>query len=203
MNAAAQVSPMRKLFALLGVTIGAAGFTASLTGAYLGMRDFMASGNAFCASGGPYEIATECPQGVALLGASMFGLFVFWGVFAAVTAWAGGPVLASSLLMWGLIFGLLGWNLMQLGVFDTDSGNVVWGWAISGGAFWFMALGGLVPAAIMAMKSFTSRDGPVQSQWSTPVVRATAQAPTASPSPAMSPSTVPARLVLPPDRSEQ
>ena len=201
MSTAAQGSPARKMLALAGITAGAAGFTASLTGTYLGMRDFMATGNAFCASGGPFEIANECPQGVALLGASMFGLFVFWGVYAGLTAYVRAPVLASSLFMWGILFALLGWNFMEFGIFDHQSEGLIWGWAISGVTFWLMALGGLIPAAIMAVKWVATRDEPEQPLWNSPVTMATVQAPPAMPEP-KAPPTVPTRLVLPPKGSD-
>jgi hypothetical protein len=195
-STAARVSPARNLFALAGITIGAAGFTATLTGTYLGMRDFMTSGTGFCATGGPYEIASECPPAAIVTAGSIFGVFVFWAAYASITAWANGPVLASSLSMWGALFGLLGWNFMDFGYFNSESGNIVWGWASSGVVFWLMALGGLVPAVIMTIKWFTSRNEPQQPLWSAPLVRAAVGAPLAAPAP-KAPPTVPARLVLP------
>jgi hypothetical protein len=61
------------------------------------------------------------------MGASMFGLFVFGGVYALVTASVKGPVLASSLVMWGVLFALLGWNFMDYGVFNSTSDGLFGG----------------------------------------------------------------------------
>ena len=202
MSTAAQVSPVRKLFALLGIAIGAAGFTASLTGTYLGMRDFMSTGAGFCASGGPFEIANECPPSNGLLMGGIFGLFVFWAVYVSITPWAEGPVLASSFYMWATLFGLLGWNFMDFGFFNSASGSTVWGWASSGIVFWLMALGGLVPALAMTVKWFTSRGEPEQPLWKGPLVRAAVQPAPATPA-SQAAATVPTKLVLPPKGMEE
>jgi hypothetical protein len=117
------------------------------------------------------------------MGASMFGLFVFGGVYALVIASVKGPVLASSLVMWGVLFALLGWNFMDYGVFNSTSDGAVWGWAVPGVVLWLLAMGGLVPAAAMAVRWMIHRDEPEQPMWNPPVVRAAVQTPPAGPTP--------------------
>ena len=70
--------------------------TCGLTWLYLGMRSVMEIGGA-CAEGGPYEIATPCPDGVPLL---MVG-----GIFLGLIATAAFVAFASKL---GGAYGLIG-----------------------------------------------------------------------------------------------
>jgi hypothetical protein len=133
-----------------GATIGAVGFTAALVAAASAMNKIMVEAGGSCASGGPYEISQPCPEGtVALLTGGIIGGLVFAALLVGCSAALGGSALGLSLLLWGATFGALGWNFMRLGVFDPAGGEIDWGWAISGGLFWAMALGGLIPAAVM------------------------------------------------------
>jgi hypothetical protein len=126
-----------------GAAIGIAGTAAGITLVFLAMRAVMDIGG-YCAEGGPYEIATHCPDGATpalLLGifagmicaalGSVFGIRV-GGIWAAV------PVLA-----WAGLFGSLGWNFMDYGVFNAPDG-IELGWAVPGVMFWAMAVGPLL-----------------------------------------------------------
>lgn len=186
--------------ALAIAAIGAAGFAASLTGLYVGMRDVMEVGG-FCARGGPYVIGTECTDGqVILMVVSVLGLLVFWGVHAAGTSLGGRSAFATSLLMWGAIFGALGWNFLYMGLDPPQQVGSAWGWIVSGVVFWAMALAGLIPAAAIAIRWL--RGVPEQPAFTKgPLVRAavpTAAAPTAPDNRhEASPTPVPKRLVMP------
>lgn len=167
------------MLAPLGTGIAAAGFAASLTGIYIGMRDTMASGSGFCARGGPYVIGSQCSQGqLSVLLIGFVGLVVFWGVHAGLTGWSGGPVFGSALLGWAALFGVLGWNFMDFGVFDPPQGKaVVGGWLISGIVFWAMAACGLVSAIALAFGWARRRGEPEPSLFREPLVRANVPVP--------------------------
>jgi hypothetical protein len=114
------------------------------------MRAVMDVGG-FCAEGGPYEIQTHCPQGVAVL----LPLAIFGGIgAAALMAWKGaqiGGVHAGLVaLAWPALFISLGWNFLEYALFPPppDSG-IVWGWLIPGVIFVIMGavpLVGLLPS---------------------------------------------------------
>lgn len=107
----------------------------ALTWVFLSMRAVMDIGGS-CASGGPYEIATPCPDNVAVLmtiGIPLMLVCAFAGTFVGVGL--GAPDLLIP--MWWLLFGSLGWNFLEYGLF---SGDVVWGWVVCGVLFEAMAL---------------------------------------------------------------
>jgi hypothetical protein len=134
------------------VLVTAAGFAAALTAVYVGMRDVMRTSGGFCASGGPYVIAHQCPKGATgLLIGGMLGLFVFGAAYLGALSWADGPVLAMGLVGWAALFGALGWNFLDLGVHPPAHQSGTGGWTLSGIVFWLMALGGLVPALGLAV----------------------------------------------------
>jgi hypothetical protein len=157
-----------------GVVLGAAGFAVALVAATGAMHDLMVETGGFCASGGPYEIAQECPAGTsALLVGGLLGGIVAALLLVGSLAALGGPVLAPSLALWGATFAALGWNFVDLGVPDPPGGEVELGWAISGGLFWAMALGGLVPAAVMAAGRLRRGSAPPEPVFTRgPIVRA-------------------------------
>lgn len=143
---------MRRVVGGIGAAVGAAGFVVCLVAATVAMREFMIETGGACASGGPYISAQECPAGTtALLFGGLLGGIFFALLLAGSSAALGGPVLAPALAMWAATFGAFGWNFIDLGILDPPGGEVEVGWAISGALFWAMALGGLVPAAIMAV----------------------------------------------------
>lgn len=111
----------------------------AITWVFLSMRAVMDIGGS-CASGGPYEIATPCPDNVAVLmtlGIPLMMICAFVGTAAAA------GVDAPDLLipMWWLLFGSLGWNFLEYGLF---SGDVVWSWVLCGVLFELMALPALL-----------------------------------------------------------
>jgi hypothetical protein len=123
----------------------------AITWVFLSMRAVMDIGGS-CASGGPYEIATPCPDNVAVLmtlGIPLMLICAFVGTAAAV------GVDAPDLLipMWALLFGALGWNFLEYGLF---SGDVVWGWLVCGVLFELMAL-----PAVLFLLPF-GHDGPTR-----------------------------------------
>jgi hypothetical protein len=127
------------------VALGAAGFVACLVCLYSGMRDVMRTSGGFCANGGAYVIAQHCTSGdVRLVMVGILGALVSAGVVAVATGWLDGPVLGISLTMWSAMFGALGWNFIQ-----PPRAHSSGGWIVSGVAFWALALGGLIPVAVM------------------------------------------------------
>ncbi|WP_243058067.1 hypothetical protein [Nocardioides sp. SR21] len=101
--------------------------TVGITWIFLGQRSVMDLGGR-CASGGPYVVATPCPDHVpALMGLGIFLMLV--GAFAGtvVAGTVGAPTLLQP--MWWLLFGSLGWNFLEYGLF---SGDIAWGWTLSG-----------------------------------------------------------------------
>ena len=123
---------VRKLvFTAIGVLLVAGGITVM----YQAMRAVMEVGG-YCASGGPYEIRQECPDGVWLMFVGVFagliGLaFVIAGTFR------GGPKL--WVLAWPALFLSLGWNFLHY-AFEPpppDTG-VAFGWLICGVVFVLM-----------------------------------------------------------------
>jgi hypothetical protein len=141
----------RRVLGPLLAVAGDLGFVAGLASSYKGMRDVMIHNGGFCASGGPYAVATghTCSSGDAkyvLFG--LLGIFLFGGIGLAATAWIEGPVLGSGMVMWGALFGALGWNFLELGFNPPGHGSGA-SWVVCGVVFWAMAAGGLVPAAGM------------------------------------------------------
>ncbi len=59
--------PLRQLATRSLLTfVSLAGVSAGLTWMFLGMRSVMQIGGS-CGSGGPYEIATPCPEGIPII----------------------------------------------------------------------------------------------------------------------------------------
>ncbi|MDP3891978.1 hypothetical protein [Nocardioides sp.] len=117
-----------------------------LAWAFFVMRDVMGVGG-MCAEGGPYEIATPCPDGTWLLSLAIPVLVI--SMF--VGSWVGMSVATPTLLvpMWGLLFGLLGWNFLEFGLRD----GIVWGWLVPGVLFEAMAAPALIVIAVTFVKS--------------------------------------------------
>jgi len=131
---------------LLAAVIGYAGLAMCLTLVYLGMRAVMDVGGS-CADGGPYVSSQSCPEGstLALMGGIFAGIgFAFLATIGGTAVggiWAGAPFMA-----WAALFGSLGWNFLDYGVFNAPPEYGIDGGAlICGVVFWIMAAGGLVP----------------------------------------------------------
>jgi hypothetical protein len=124
---------------LLALAIGLAGSAAAITVMYLAMRSVMGVGGS-CASGGPYVIATPCPDGTTA--GMMLGVFALLG-FGALAAWSGsrvGGVWSNTLIFcWAGLFIALGWNFLD-GAFSAEGGPDNAG-LLLGAMFW--AMGGI------------------------------------------------------------
>ena len=183
----------------LGTAVAAAGVAAGITAVYLGMRDLMVESGGVCASGGPYEIANECSSGqIALLFGGIVGMLLFTGLHAAVTHWADGPRIGWPAIS-GVLFLVLGWNFIDLGLDPPQDDRTSVGWLVSGVVFWLMAVGFLAPAALRAAEWLRRGGEPEEPLFRAATVRAADPAPPAA-DPAAPPvrADVPVRLVLPP-----
>jgi hypothetical protein len=118
--------------------VGVFMFAAGLTVLFSGMRAVMDVGG-YCASGGPYEIRQECPDGSGLIVFGIFGGLIGTGLVVAGT-FRGGPKLYA--LAWPALFVSLGWNFLEYGIDPPPpETGLVWGWIICG--VLFMAMGGI------------------------------------------------------------
>jgi len=108
------------------------------------MRAVMGAGGS-CGSGGPYEIARPCPDGAWLISIAVPMLLATAMLGSALAVGLSAPNLL--LPMWGLLFGSLGWNFLEFGLFR---GGVEVGWIVCGVVFELMALPVLffVPAGL-------------------------------------------------------
>ncbi len=99
----------------------------------------------FCASGGPYEIAVECPDAViattplSILGGFLAAGLIIWGAAGLPGAW-----MSLVFLAWPALFLSLGWNFLEYGFFPPE-GGWVWSWLFCGVLFVLM---GAVPLVI-------------------------------------------------------
>jgi hypothetical protein len=135
---------IRLIVGTLVTVAGAAGFTACLLAAFNGMRDVMRTDGGFCASGGPYVIAHQCSASDSnLLTVGIVGGLLAAAVYAIGTGVLGRPVASAPLLARTALFGVLGWNFIDLGRHPGAQQGASSGWVICGVVFWVMALGGL------------------------------------------------------------
>jgi hypothetical protein len=140
----------------------------TLVWTFLGMRAVMDVGGS-CAEGGPYEIATPCPNGAVLLSVAIPVMILSAMLGSGMALLVRAPNLL--LPMWTALFGSLGWNFLEYG-FTTDDG-LVWGWVVCGVVFELMALpavgmivagsqlAGLVPRAPVDAVPDTGRSSPL------------------------------------------
>ena len=134
--------PVVRVIAFLA-GIGGLAFCIALL--WLGMRAVMDIGG-FCASGGPYEIAVECPDAVVLsTPLSIFGGFLAAGLILWGGAGLGGSWPGLVLLAWPALFLSLGWNFLQYGFFPPD-GGWIWSWIFCGVLFVLM---GAIPLVVV------------------------------------------------------
>ena len=100
----------------------------------------------FCASGGPYVIAVECPDAVlATTPLSIFGGFLAAGLIVWGGAALGGAWMSLVFLAWPALFLSLGWNFLEYGFFPPDDSDWIWSWLFCGVLFVLM---GAVPLVI-------------------------------------------------------
>jgi membrane protein DedA with SNARE-associated domain len=124
------------------IFLSVAGISAALTVLFLSMRAVMDIGG-YCASGGPYEIATTCPKGVAgLMIASIWGGLIFGGVYVWQSLRAGAPNLIA--LAWPALFLSLGYNFLSYAFYPPEGYGFVWSWLICGILFVVMGAGPLI-----------------------------------------------------------
>jgi hypothetical protein len=110
---------------------------ASITIMYLGMRDVMEIGGV-CASGGPFEIRVECPDGTwAIIVAAFAGLIAVM-VWGAAGSYLGSPRL--YLLAWPALFISLGYNFLDGGLNVVEGRSSIGDWVL---ASTFFAMGGI------------------------------------------------------------
>jgi hypothetical protein len=123
--------------------VGVAGLAFAIASVWLGMRAVMNIGG-YCASGGPYEIDVQCPDGIDVI---MFLAFPLGFISAGLMVWAGGRLHGAWAglvgLAWPALFLSLGYNFLEYGLRPPDgSSDIVWGWLIPGIIFIVM---GAVP----------------------------------------------------------
>lgn len=129
---------------MLVVITGAAGVTVFLASASTGMRDVMITDGGTCASGGPYVVAQQCSAAdMRLLLSGILGGLLAAAIFAAGSAALGSAASAAGLISWTALFGLLGWNFIDLGRHPKTPGSGS-SWLFTGSLFWLMAAGGLI-----------------------------------------------------------
>jgi hypothetical protein len=197
------VENRRRWFAIAGATAGIVGFSAFLTTLYTGMRHVEAGGG-FCASGGPYVIAHQCTAAdTRQVFIGVIGMLIFGGLFVGLTAYADGPVLVPSGLLWAALFGSLGAGFVFLPK-GTQSGSSNYGVGIP---FLLMAAAGLWPAITSGL-AWLRRGGEPEPETpafggNIPLVRAAVEAPAmnappSAPSAGPNKPVVPKRLVIPP-----
>ena len=129
------------------LTVGTLGFAFFLTLLFQSMRSVMDVGG-FCAQGGPYEIRTACPQGVAwVIPVSIFGMLLSVGISLVGAFSQGGP--RPYAFAWSALFLALGWNFLEYGVDPPDGGTSA-SWLVCGVVFVIM---GGVPLVLLLWKS--------------------------------------------------
>ena len=145
--------PLAHLAAYL---LGGAGLAFCITLLWLGMRAVMDLGG-FCASGGPFEIAVECPDAViATTPLSIIGGLLAVGLMAWGGAALGGGWMSLIFLAWPALFLSLGWNFLEFG-FTPPDGGWVWSWLFCGVLFVLM---GAVPLVLGIGLAREGSDGP-------------------------------------------
>jgi hypothetical protein len=134
----------RRLAGVLLTAGGAAGLTACILSASSGMRDVMRTDGGSCASGGPYVSVHPCSSSdMRLLMVGIMGGLVATAVYSGGTSVLGLSPSLAGLLAWTGLFGALGWNFIAMDL-RPPAHRVGVGVLLPGGAFWVMALGGLV-----------------------------------------------------------
>lgn len=158
MAAGREAGRARLAAAWAGVAASAAGVAAGITAVYRGMRDLMITNGGVCATGGPFEVRSECGDGqiVLLLGGLALAA-VMAALHSAFTAWADGPRL-GPFAIGGLLFAALGWNFLDLGLDPPQDDGAAAGWLASGVLFWLLAIGFAIPA-LLRMVGWLRRGG--------------------------------------------
>lgn len=123
------------------LALGTGLLAADLTVIFLAMRSVMQIGGS-CASGGPYVVAQECPEGVGgALGLGIPLLFLFGGFMMVAANKVQAPQIIG--LAWPALFISLGWNFLDFTDSDPTMGTNT-GFLICGILFMVMGAGPLV-----------------------------------------------------------
>jgi len=118
------------------------GIVAALTILFRAMRSVMAIGGT-CASGGPYQIAVSCPDGVpVLLNGAIWGGVILLFVALVATSRTGAPNIIW--LLWPALFISLGYNFIDFGMNPPDGSGTESGWISCGVVFLIMGGGPLL-----------------------------------------------------------
>jgi hypothetical protein len=141
---------------------GVALLAGALTVTWLSMRAVMDIGGV-CASGGPYVVAVECPEGVDWL----LPLAIFVGIGGAgLVGWFGsriGPGFgALVLLAWPALFLSLGWNFLEYGLASPGGWDV--SWLLCG--VLFMTMGGI--PLVVGLAALRRSPASVTGRWASP-----------------------------------
>lgn len=133
---------------LAGVVLAAG----ALTVLWRSMRAVMDIGGT-CASGGPYEVAVPCPQGVGwLLPVAMLVGVAGVGMVATFGSRIGPGLGALALLAWPALFLSLGWNFLEYAFASPGGWDL--SWLVCG--VLFVAMGG-VPLVVGLRGRWASR----------------------------------------------
>ena len=127
-------------------------FSASLTVLFLSQRAVLNIGG-FCAEGGPYEIATHCPEGIPLM-ATVAPLVMIASIF--LFAFSAKGHLAGVFFLWAGLFVSLGWNFLEFGLNPPEGDGRIYAWLITGVLFILM---GLAPLIAVFQGFFLARSG--------------------------------------------
>ena len=145
---------------VLKAALGFGGLAMCLTLEFLGMRAVMDVGGS-CADGGPYVSAQSCPDAAAAVPLGIFGLLLFGAIAMVYGSRLGGIWGAVPFLGWTGLFGSLGWNFLDYGLFNPPPEfGVEWGWIFCGVTFEAMAFGPLLLAIPGIRAARRSRGGP-------------------------------------------
>jgi hypothetical protein len=138
--------PAMPWLVVAGYLLGMAGIALALTVTFLAMRGVLDVGGQ-CASGGPYVIATPCPDGTWLLPLAIpIGLLFVFLAFATGSR-IGGIYGSLPGLAWVALFCTLGFNFLQYGLAafgDPDAGGAGIIFVLLGVMFEVMGLAPLI-----------------------------------------------------------
>ena len=133
----------RRLTGAVLTIAGAAGGTVCLASASGGFRDVMQTDGGFC---GPYASVSQCSAGdLRMISIGVVGGLVAAAIYAFGTRALGRSASSAGLVIWVALFGALGWNFISLGLRPAAEAGASSGWLVTGGMFWLMAFGGLIP----------------------------------------------------------
>ncbi len=172
----------RSLAKSIGSLVGIGGVAFSITLLSQSMRAVEAVGG-YCASGGPYQIRQQCPNGVAgTFPLAIIGGLIFLGLFVFCASDRGRSV---AMLAWSALFLTLAWNFIDYGVKGGSGGGA--GFLIPGVLFVLMGAAPLFYVVPNMWKSFLGQD-PNQSAAPSPFLRYAGVASTSAGEPAAAPS---------------